>query len=251
MSAGNPEDAIHRGLKPYDIQLGVRFKPFKGVRDIYQVPRGQKLVEIPEDYTYKLTLRKPIMLYGIRGFIDVITDNPFAMFAVMPHNPIEMPLGQTYFESIYKGPNNQEFLQEPRILRVSFYPRGPKDYVNLLNTYADVKIGKEDYVLAWNYSRPRARRILQLLQEGERGWLVEKNLFHAIPKDAIGGIGDIENEEVPSAEDLGRITCVWLPSQLKKLRIPEFVFYRIDHGDDQSADSIRPTPEKELVPALT
>lgn len=251
MSAENPENAIHGGQKPYEIQLGVKFSPFKGVRVVSHVPESEKLVPIPEEYyPYKLTLRKPVLLYGIKGFIDVITDDPFAVFAIMQHNYIEKPLGETHFESIYRGCDNQEFLQEPRILRFSFYLRDPKDYVNLLNTYADVRIGKKDYVLAWNYSRPRARRVLQLLNEGEKGWLVEKNLFNAMPKDATGEIGDIENEEVPSKEDLGRITCVWLPPEVKLLRTPESIFHRLDHGDGQQLDSSSPPPEKERVPVL-
>lgn len=247
MSVTDPEKAIHRGLKPYEIHLGVRFRPFKGARDVQDVPKSEEIAPIPEDYyPYKLALRKPVLLYGIKGFFDIMTDQPFIAF--LCRNPIEKPLGDTYFKSIYSGPGKEEFLQEPRILRFSFYLRRPRDFVNLLNTYADVKIGKQDYVLAWNYSRPRTRSILQLLNKGQKGWLVEKNLFNANPED-INEDEEIEEVDHPLEEDQERITCVWLPPQLKKLRTPEFVFHRIDHGDDQFAESTPPAPEKELIPA--
>jgi hypothetical protein len=189
----------------------------------------------------------------------VITDDPISgLQSLFGENCrlVEKPMGETHFESIYKGKDNQEFTEEPCILRFSFLVHNPGEYAKLLNTEADIELGKERYLLIWNQNRPLVKRCMQYLEEKNKKIVVvtEKNLFNHNElnfneQKSDYPDGELEIEELEKLE-FGRITFIWLPAELKQLRKIKLTFYRLDDGGG-STEPLKPIdPEKERIPIL-
>lgn len=240
----------------YGIQLGISFKPYENDSRFCIPGEGDKPFLVPDQYSHVLALRKPVSIYGVHGVIDLISDDPYAIFDSMTAKVspgIETPLGLTHFESIYRGKGNEEFTQRPYILRVSFLVRNPNDYAKLLITYADVKLGEEQYLLFWNQSRPSVKRCMQRLEENTDPLLiVEKNLFNTKELDKTKPDGPVtdEDKDMYEKEDFGRCTFVWLPKNLKKFKTIEFTFNQFGGGGDQEQPTEPVEPEKKPIPVL-
>ncbi len=233
-------------IPPHEITMGVAFKPFENATRFCIPGEGDNPL-IPEAYTYTLALRREVRLSQIPGVIDVITDDPNAAVASIltrQGGGVEKLLGEAYFESIYSGKGKERFTERPTILRFAFLIHSPKDYAKLLNTYAEVKLGEEQYLLVWNQSRPTVKKELQALEGGSELLVVEKNLFN-VKEDS---------EEIPTDgyEELefGRVTFVWLPHKLEPLRTIEITYHQVDGGDGDSQPNKPPEPEVERMPVL-
>lgn len=265
---------IYKGTTKFEIPEGVAFKPFRGARRYYQPPRGKEPFNIPEEYDYLLYLRELVSYKGTEGFIDVLSDDgrlgSVILNTISRKFPLETPLGSTHFCSTYNTRTDQhQFEEEPAILRLSFLANSPLDYIRLLNSYVEVQLGKENYLLLWNLSRPVVERTLKSLEQGERLIVVEKNLFNTGKNDksdqptgkAEVDTIDIETLEIDTKDDykkeddlrmeeFGRITTVWLPPYLKLLRSIQLRFNQF--GSDSNYEEPREpvTPEKERIPVL-
>src|SRR3990170_5897502 len=103
---------------PCDTTLGVPFRPFEGVRKFYWPKNGEQPFLIPEDYTHVLLLRKELLLYGIKGYIDVISDGPWARaVALATRFHVEKPLGEAAFDMVFSGRHNEvAYREKPYIL---------------------------------------------------------------------------------------------------------------------------------------
>lgn len=249
------EGQSHNGRKPCEIQFGITFQPFANTRRFYGTPKGREPFYISEDYDYGIALRKRISLNGIDGFIDVINDDPSSWLQSMIGKNcrrLEKPLGETIFESDYRGDGKEEVTEEPCILRFSFLTHNPGQYAKLLETFADVDLGKEKYMLVWNQNRPLVKKCMQYLEEGGKELLiVEKNLFNY--KEIEANMSLVGDQEIGISEknEFGRITFVWLPLELRKLRKIKLTFHRLG-GEDFRTNLIAPNePERELIPALS
>lgn len=253
--------AEHRRGEPeidceHAMQLGVGFRPYRESRRFCIPGEGNKPLLVPEQYSHVLALRKQVSIYGIHGVIDLISEDPYAIFDSMlakGSRGVETPLGFTHFESIYRGEGNEEFTQRPYILRVSFLVRTPNDYAKLLITYVDVKLGEEQYLLLWNQSRPKVKRCMQRLEENSDPLLVvEKNLFNIKEMGNSELEGPITEEEKDrhEKEDLGRCTFVWLPKNLKKFKTIEFTSNQFGGEGNQEQPTEPIEPEQEPLPVL-
>ncbi|MBI2599435.1 hypothetical protein HYW43_00760 [Candidatus Daviesbacteria bacterium] len=241
-----------------EVRFDIAYRPFKGVRDFFHAPKGQKVPWITEDYEYGLALRKGISLDGLNGFIDVITDEPTSwMQSLVGKNckPVEKPLGETNFESVYRGNGQEEFTEEPCILRFAFLMYNPGQYAKLLETFTDVELGKEKYILVWNQNRPLVKRCMRYLEEGGKElYIVEKNLFNykEIEEAEEDLDGPLTKEEIEEFEkmDVGRVTFVWLPLDLAKLRTIKVTFRRLNNGGDMDQPEVPNDPAKEPLPVV-
>lgn len=166
--------------QPYLIRLGVPFRPYERVRQNYWPKKGENAAIYYERYDHTLLLRRPVSLYGIKGHIDIISDDPERSWieAITKSLPVEKPLGDAHVEMIYGGRDDITYTEKPYLLRFGFLLRTPAEYARLLNTYVDVELGKEKYMAAWNLSIPRVARRMQRLEDGEELALTEKNLFN-------------------------------------------------------------------------
>lgn len=235
--------------QPYEIQLDVSFRPYERIRQNYWPKKGENPAIFYERYDHTLLLRKKVSLYGIPGYIDMISEDPMAQAEILLGSfRVEKPLGPAHFEEVIsRGLDNTglsvENTMKPYILRFGFLLHTPAEYAKLLNTYVDVDLGKERYMTAWNLSIPRVVRRMQRLEVGEDLALTEKNLFNL--KNATE---ETSEEGLPN-EDFGRVTFVWLPESRKKLRITRLTFHRFyDEGDEeQQPDLILPGREHLLV----
>lgn len=248
---------FREGIRPEfeEVCFGVTHRPFKGVRNFFHAPKGQKVLWISEDYDYGLALRKGVTLDGLNGFIDVITDDPksWIQSLVGKHcRPVEKPLGETNFESIYRGNEQEEFTEEPCMLRFAFQTHNPGQYAKLLETYADVELGKEKYMLAWNQNRPLVKRCMRYLEEGGKDlYIVEKNLFNYKEIDEVPA-DPITDEEIEELEklDARRVTFIWLPLDLAELRTVKVTFHHLDDGKDNKQPEIPNDKIKRPLPVL-
>lgn len=223
----------------HEIKLGETFRPYRYHRRLCAQGEGDKPLHIPENYAHGIALRKPVQIFGILGSIDMITDDPNGWIeSFIKGPPVEKPLGETCFQSIYRGPGNQEFTEEPCILRLSFQPQTPIEYFKLLGTYAHVDLGKERYVAVLNSRLSTIRRDLRLLEQGEQVLVVTKNLINV--KLAVQTV--IE-EDTDDKDEIDR-SFVWIPPIFRKLRTPKFTFKRYDDGDGEEAPETPPEPEK-------
>ncbi|OGE36847.1 hypothetical protein A3B45_01570 [Candidatus Daviesbacteria bacterium RIFCSPLOWO2_01_FULL_39_12] len=233
--------------QPYEIRLDVPFRPYERVRQNYWPKRGKNAAIYYERYDHTLLLRRSVSLYGILGHIDIISDDPMRSWieALMKNLPLEKPFGESYFRMIYRGRDDITYTEQTYILRFGFLLRTPADYAKLLNTYVNVEMGKERYMATWNLSIPRVARRMQRLETGEDLALAEKNLFN------LKNAEDVEHDgpEGGSNEDFGRVTFVWLPEDLKKLRTIKLTFHRFFGEDDeeQLVDPIAPNRERLLI----
>lgn len=230
---------------PFIVPMDVPFKPYKGVRRAYQPKRGEDFVKIPESYTHTLLLRRKISLYNIGGFVDVISEDPNSMAQILANNghfQVEKPFGEVYFAGTMRGEDgtlrNLDWEKEPYILRFGFPLHNPAEYARLLNTYVDVRLGRERYMAAWNLSAPAVARRMWRLEEGNEIIVKEKNLFNLQAMDLETAT---EGEDI----DFSRITFVWLSPNAKKLRSIELTFHQFFDDDEQPTTPI--FPEKELV----
>lgn len=234
--------------QPYEIRLDVPFKPYEKVRQNYWPKKGENAAIYYERYTHTLLLRRPVSLYGILGHIDIISENPEAPAEILVGSfRVEKPLGTADFkELISRGPDGNglsiEYTMKPYILRFGFLLHTPAEYAKLLNTYADVDLGKEHYMAAWNLSVPRVARRTQRLEEGKDLALTEKNLFNLKNAEKADGDGP---EKGSSGEDFGRVTFVWLPEDRKQLKTINLTFHRFfDEGEEEQP--VEPTlPDRE------
>lgn len=212
----NPQWNNNIGKDFSEIQLGVSFRPYRNMRRFRVLGEGRKPFLVPESYDHVLALRKRVSLYGIPGVIDVVSEDPMAPLLSMiskarRYRGVETPLGPTSFETIYRGRDKgHEFITRPYILRFSFLLRNPNEYSKLLVSYADIKIGEEEYVFLWNQDRPDVKRKMQKLERGQELLIVEKNLFKAKDQEGTEEVLDYEKEE------LGRVSFVWLPKGFRK-----------------------------------
>ncbi len=236
--------------KPHEIQRGVSFKPYKGARRFYQTPKGKSPLIIPENYDHGLVLRKWVTLDGMDGLIDVITDQQFAWVGSLLKGgfPLEKPLGETAFIVDMLSDREEVYKEEPAILRVSFHPKTPSNYTKLLNTEAEVKLGAERYMMIWNFSRATARENMQCIEQGHNIWVIEKNLFNIKEAEAVE-VEDYDLEELEKLrnEEIGRITFVWLPINLRLLRTIDFRFNSAEHDSESYPVESLPSGERILA----
>lgn len=237
MSAENPRKETRKDNHPYEIKLDTPFKPFETARKFYYPQKGEQPFLISEKYTHTLLLRREVLLYGLKGYIDIISENLDAPAEILARNlPLEKPLGDADFKQIYRGNNNITNIKEPYILRLGFLLHTPNEYAKLLNSYADVELGKEQYVLAWNTDISRVSRTIQRLEAGGKVIVVEKNLFNQ--KNTNTDMEESGERDI----NFHRVTFVWLPDDLKKLKTISLTFRQIyDKGDQkQPAEPIIP-----------
>lgn len=239
MSTENPHRETRKdNHHPYEIKLDTPFKPFETARKFYYPQKGKQPFLIPEKYTHTLLLRRGVLLYGIRGYVDIISENPDAPAEILVRNILlEKPLGDADFKEIYRGRNNITYVKQPYILRLGFPLGTPNEDAKLLNSYVDVTLGKEQYVLAWNTNISRVRRAIRRLENGEEIIVVEKNLFNLKNTDTEK---DIEGED----NDHHRLTFVWLPDDLKKLRAISLTFHQLYDKGDQKQPTEPIIPER-------
>lgn len=248
MSVENPRGEPREDYKLYEARFGLSFKPFARVRHLSRQQDGDGPFSVPESYEHYILLRKGITLAGMPGCIDLITEDPNALGEIFEVHapPPQKPLGPAAFTEIYRGPEDIEFTEMPSILRFSFRVHTPADYSKLLETYADVELGKEQYLLPWNIDRPCVKRNMQHLETGGGVLVVvQKNLFNVkeFEENEEESEGDIETIE------LGRVRFIWLPIELKKYRTIKVTFNQWDHGEeDQPIDPITPERDRILVP---
>ncbi len=227
----------------YEIVLGVPFKPFKKARKFYWPKKDEQPLLIPESYTHTLALRKEVLLYNIKGYIDVITENPTAIAeSFFSGFPLEKPLGDTAFSEVVRSRNDVEYIERPCILRFSFPLHTPAEYVKLLNSYVDVKLGKEQYVLYWNIDMPLVRGNMEKLRNNENVIVTEKNLFN------LKWSEEVPEDEKGEIKELGRATFIWFPRDLRKLRKINLTFRKFDDGKDSYIPEEPVEAQKELVP---
>lgn len=243
MSVENPRWESRKDGQAYEIGLDITFKPFEKASKPYWPKRGAETFIIPESYSYTLLLRKKVSLLKIEGYIDIINEDPKNQFTPVAENyPLDQPLGLAYFRMIYGGKDDIEYTQYPYILRFAFLLNTPAEYSKLLNSFIDVKLGEEEYLLAWNISRPAVKRRMLKLESGEKTLVTQKNLF----KLQEGDVEDIDIED----KKFGRVTFVWLPDELKALRTISLTFRQFDDGNDHSEPSTPVIPDMEKVPYL-
>ncbi|MDD5147336.1 MAG: hypothetical protein PHV63_02190 [Candidatus Daviesbacteria bacterium] len=244
MSVEIPRGEPRKDDQPSEIKLDVRFKPYKRVRNFYWPKKGEDPAIVDERYDHTLLLRRKVSLYGILGWIDIVSDDPESWVESLIRGlPIEKPFGETHFEEIYRGRDNIKYTKKPYILRFAFHLHNPAEYAKLLNTYADVNLGQERYMAAWNLSVPRVQRIMQCLEDGKEVILPEKNLINL--KTENGNDGDIDGDG--RNEDFGRASFVWLPEDLKKLRTIQLTFHRFFDKDDEEPPTEPPIPDRERL----
>lgn len=228
----------------YEIKLDTPFKPYEEARKFFWPRKGKQPFLIPERHTYVLALRRKVSIYGIEGYIDVISEDPDAPAEILVGSfPLSKPLGDTAFVMDYRGRDNITYREQPYILRFGFPLRTPAEYSKLLNSYVDAEMGKNKYMLAWNLSIPTATRNMKRLEDGEEVIVVEKNLFDLkVPEE-----GKNEGKEEDD-KDFKRTTFVWFPDELKKLRTITLTFHQIFDQDDNQEQHIEPIiPERERI----
>lgn len=244
MSVEVPRGESRENDQLFEIKLDVPFKPYAGIRKRYWPKKGENPAIVHEDYDHVLLLRRKVSLYGIKGWIDVISDDPFS-FLETAGFPIEKPLGEANFVGIYRGgpgPADYTWRERAYILRFGFHLCKPADYAKLLNTWVDVVLGRKRYMTDWNLNIPRVQRVMKRLEEGKEVILPEKNLINFKRMDKINNDVDAKNE------DFERVSVVLLPEDLEKLRTIELTFRQIfDKGHEEQPTPTRPHGERILV----
>ena len=244
MSPEAPRGEPRKDDQPFEIKLDVPFKPYERSRKFYWPKKDENPAIVYERYDHTLLLRRRVSLYGIPGWIDIISDDPESwMESLVKGFSIEKPFGETHFEEIYKGRDDIEYTEKPYILRFGFHLQTPAEYAKLLNSHVDIELGKERYMAAWNLSVPRVQRIAQWLEDGKEIILPEKNLIN-LKKESER---NVEPGEDARNEEFERVTFVWLPDDLKKLRAIKLTFHRFfDEGDEEQP--VEPTvPDRERI----
>lgn len=242
----------------HEIVLGVPFKPFRGVKS-YPSSQGKEDLVVPESYAHYLYLRRGVSFNGINGVIDVIEDDPkdfMHQMAVMasPYRLfIDYPLGRFMPETAYRGNGQYEPIVVSTCLRFSFLVKTPSEYTKLLTTYGDVFLGKDKFLLIFNLNQQGIKRGLQVLEEGKKLLVIEKNLFNykELEKMEKKPVGDLEiASSKKDKSDPGRIAFVRLPENLRKLRTTEVVFNRFNPWGESEYPAEPIQPNMEQIPIL-
>lgn len=76
MSTENPRRETRKDNHPYEIRLDIPFKPFERARRFYYPQKGEQPFLIPEKHTHALLLRREVLFYSIKGYIDIVSENP-------------------------------------------------------------------------------------------------------------------------------------------------------------------------------
>lgn len=249
MSVEAPRGEPKKESQLFEIKLGIPFRPYERVRNFYWPKKGENPAIVYERYDYTLLLRRKVTLYGIHGWIDIISEDPVAKAKILVGNfQIEKPLGPAHFEEIYsRHPSDTdlsvEYSKKPYILRFGFHVHNPAEFAKLLNTYAGVNLGRERYMAAWNLSVPRVQKIMKRLEDGEDVMLPEKNLINL----KTGNENDSDIDGDGRNEDFGRVSFVWLPEDLKKLRTIQLTFHRFFDEDDEKQPTEPTIPDRERL----
>ena len=252
MSAENPQGERIGGSEPYEISVGVPFKPFKKAKDFIKPKVEEKPFSVPEPYDYILLLQQKVSYLGVEGYIDVISEDIEAMGEVLiGDHSLEKPFDDVGFV-LTISESDVKAREIPYILRFSFLLRSPANYVKLLNSFVDINMGEGEYVLVWNINRPCVKENLQHLESGKDVLVIEKNLFNRHEPTAKEEVeeGDLEEFE---RKVYGRVGFVWLRDDLDKLKTIELVFNQFDDGDNR-AFQVEPNPPdaiKAPVPVLS
>lgn len=247
MSSENPQGERVEGSQPYEVSIGVSFKPFEKAEDFIKPDTNGKPAGIPEDYVYSILLQQKVTYLGVEGYIDVISEDIMAMGEVlMSDHSLEKPFDDVGFV-LTISEKDVKARQIPYILRFSFIPRSPADYVKLLNSFVDINMGEGEYVLVWNINRPCVKENLQYLESGEEVLVIEKNLFnrhnHTDKEDTEAG--ELEEFE---RKVYGRVAFVWLPDDLDKLKTIELIFNQFDDDDDRTFQFEPDSPDATKAP---
>lgn len=226
----------------YEIKLDTPFKPYEEARRFFWPRKGKQPFLIPERHTHVLALRRKVSIYDIEGYIDVISEDPDALAEILVGSfPLSKPLGDTAFVMDYRGRDNVTYREQPYILRFGFPLRTPAEYSKLLNSYVDVEMGKNKYMLAWNLSKPTVTRNMKKIENGEDVIVVEKNLLDL-------EVVEEEKDEDDEDRDFERATFVWLPKNLKKLRTVTLTFHQLFDRDNDQEQPIEPViPGREHI----
>ena len=178
MTAENPRGEPSKDNQPHEIMLGVPFRPYEKTKGFLRPGQGGYPFSVPESYDHIILLRKEVSFLGLKGCIDVISEDQDQEWGpLFSRYPSSQPLGVAAFIIDYYGANDQRIREQPFILRFSFALSNPAEYAKLLNTYADVECGKKNYNLFWNFNEMGVRRNMAQLEAGEKAIVVEKNLF--------------------------------------------------------------------------
>lgn len=262
MKEGTPHDSeSSRNRERHAIILGAPFKPFERVRRWYDERRDKLYYDVPESHEHYLYLRRHVSLYGIRGAVDIISDDPMVFIEIMAQIARGYrtfsghPLGDVFSTSIYKGNGNYEHTSIPAILRFSFLPTTPSEYAKLLCSYADIELGKDKFLTIFNLNQNAAKRKMNALEQGEKVLVKEKNLFNYDDLDKRPKItsaeGEVElNRKEDDDEDPGRISFVSFPIDRKKFRTVKLTFNRIYKGGEGEYPTIPILPDHQPLPVL-
>ncbi len=221
-----------------EIEVGKSFRPFLRMRNLHQDKEGD--LQVPESYDHGIVFRRNVSLFGIPGCIDTITEDPLGFWDLTyVKNPPDRPLGQVYFAMTMRRSDGQiTYNREPFILRSAFLVDNPGQYSKLLNSYAEVVLGKERYLHPWNINRPTVKRNMEKLEAGEQVLVVQKNLLPAKQDDLVEAPSvDLENMV------FDRLNFVWLSNDVRPLRRKiSFTYWQIEHGEDQEPYLEVPSP---------
>lgn len=244
MSPESKRDQIKHS-EPYDVSVGIPFKPFEKVEGFIK-PDGKQPVPIPEEYDYIVLLQRKISYLGVEGYIDIISEDIEMMGEILVGgHSLEKPFGDVAFV-LTISQSDTTAREIPYILRFNFIVRSPGDYTKLLNSFVDINIGDCGYTLVWNINRPCVKENLKHLESREEILVVEKNMFNRKKSDEDKDVGEAELEKFEN-KMYGRISFVWLPDDLDKLRTIELVFNQFDDGDDQASQlDSDPSHEREI-----
>lgn len=253
-----------KGEPPKDKQSlliipGVAIRPFENDTDFYEYTDEDLALPnfIPETYRHAIILRRKVSFLGLNGLIDVITEDPLATFrSIRPGMIHEQPMDaiSSFMFTMSRKTNQLSVDEEPCILRFSFKLRTPSDYSKLLNTHLEAQLEKERYRLFWALQQKKQKRIFKRLEIGRKEIKVtEKNLFNVKMKEfeLAGEAVDDEEIELPKLpnEDIGRVSFIWLPMDLNRLKTIAITYYEDgkDGDEEQLPDPIEPEAIKEPV----
>lgn len=247
MSLENPQKKGIEGSNPYEVSIGVPFKPFEKAQGFLKPEVDEKPAPVPEYYDYILLLQQKVSYLGVEGYIDIISEDIEAMGEVLVSgHSLEKPFDDVGFVLIVSE-SDITAKQIPYILRFSFILRSPGDYVKLLNSFVDINMGDKEYILVWNINRSCVKENLQHLESREEVLVIEKNMFNRSNSTDEEDVEDTDLEEF-KRKVYGRVSFVWLSDDLDKLKTIELVFNQFDDGDDRAFQIEPDSPDSTKVP---
>lgn len=249
------------------ISAGIPFKPFENSTAFHELNASdfEPQHQINESDQHALVLRRHVNFLQMHGHIDILSESK--MMSVVPlflygrgalnvlDELTEEPLGSTDPPGVKIDTQNKSTEQDPCVLRFSFNLNTPSDLARLLRTYVHVDLGTEEYVMFWENQRKTLQRVFKSLENREENDLKisEMNLFNIkwLEKKGIFEETDIEldpEEQDNQPENLGRVTFVYLPKDLEKLRTIKVTFRNLDDPENGEITSpIEPESIKEPV----